>query len=259
MRVVLPSASRCSICSPVGLEHGELWIVLSGNAFVAEIAIDLENFVEPAHEQTLQIKLRRDAQIKIETERLVVRAKRFGGRASGDRLQNRRLHLQKTAFFKEAPRFADDGDAFFKDDARTLVGEKIEVTLPVARLDILQPMPFFGERPQSFRQQSEGVRLQSRFTALGEETCSFDANEIADIEQTKKIDQLRPNFFRVNVNLDAAGSVAQIEKVALPHVSVRGDAAGRAEGLAAGKFFAHLGNGSAWLETSTERVDTLRA
>ena len=47
-------------------------------------------------------------------------------------------------------------------------------------------MPFFGERPQGFRQQPESAHLQRRFAALGEETCSLDANEIADIEQAKR-------------------------------------------------------------------------
>src|SRR6266508_2659927 len=36
---------------PVGLQHGEFRIVLSRNALVAEVATDLENFVEPAYEQ----------------------------------------------------------------------------------------------------------------------------------------------------------------------------------------------------------------
>src|SRR4029453_5274421 len=45
---------------PVGFQHGEFRIVLSRNALVAEVATDLENFVEPAYEQPLKIKLRSD-------------------------------------------------------------------------------------------------------------------------------------------------------------------------------------------------------
>ena len=33
---------------PIGLEHGELGIVLSRDAFIAEVPVDLENFVETA-------------------------------------------------------------------------------------------------------------------------------------------------------------------------------------------------------------------
>jgi len=39
------------IC-PVRFEHGEFRIVLSGDAFVAEVPVDLENFVEPTNQQT---------------------------------------------------------------------------------------------------------------------------------------------------------------------------------------------------------------
>jgi hypothetical protein len=38
---------------PVSLQHGKFRIVFSRNAFVAEVAADLENFVEPAYEQPI--------------------------------------------------------------------------------------------------------------------------------------------------------------------------------------------------------------
>ena len=37
---------------PVRFEHGEFRIVLSGDAFVAKVPVDLENFVEPTNQQT---------------------------------------------------------------------------------------------------------------------------------------------------------------------------------------------------------------
>ena len=71
---------------PVCFEHGEFRIVLSGNAFVAKVPIDFENLVKSAHEQAFQIQLGGNAQIKIETECLVMRAKWFGRSATGDGL-----------------------------------------------------------------------------------------------------------------------------------------------------------------------------
>src|SRR6266567_996943 len=141
-------------------------------------------------------------------------------------------------FLEKAPRFADNCDAFFKYDAGTIIGEKIEIALPVARLNILQAMPLFWKRPQSLRHKTERACLQRGFAALGEETCALGANEITDIEQTKKIDQVRANFFCVNVNLNAPGGITKIEEVALAHVAMRGDAASRAQDLALCEFFA---------------------
>src|SRR5437764_707142 len=50
---------------PIRLEHRELGIVFPRNAFVAKIAIQLEDLVEAADEKPLEIKLRRDPQIQL--------------------------------------------------------------------------------------------------------------------------------------------------------------------------------------------------
>src|SRR6266849_2610061 len=75
----------------------------------------------------------------------------------------------------------------------------------------------------------------------------------------QKIDQLSANFFRVNINLNPAGGVAQVEKVAFAPIAMGGDAASRAKGLAFFKFFAHLRDRSAWLETGPEWLDSFRS
>src|SRR5439155_5532103 len=80
---------------PVGFQHGEFRIVFSGNAFVAKVAVDFKDFVEPTHQQPFQIKLRRNEQVEIETNRFVVRAERLGRRAASDGLQDWRLDFQK--------------------------------------------------------------------------------------------------------------------------------------------------------------------
>src|SRR4030095_11482215 len=54
--------------------------MFSGDAFVAKVAVNFEYLVEPAHEQTFQVKLQRNAQIKIKTKRLVMRYNRCAGR-----------------------------------------------------------------------------------------------------------------------------------------------------------------------------------
>jgi hypothetical protein len=58
--------------------------------------------------------------------------------------------------------------------------------------------------------------------------------------------------------LNASGGIAQIEKVALAHVTMGGDTAGSAKGLAFFELFAHLRNRSTYLKTRAERFDTFR-
>ena len=93
---------------PIAFEHGELRIVPARDAFVAEVAVHLENLVETADEQSLQIKLRRDPQKEIDPERLVMGAERLRRRAACDRLQHRRFHFLKPARLHEAPHLAHE-------------------------------------------------------------------------------------------------------------------------------------------------------
>ncbi len=76
---------------------------------------------------------------------------------------------------------------------------------------------------------------------------------------TKKLDQFRANLFRVNVNLNAAGGVAQVEKVAFAHVAMRGDAAGDTTGFTFFKLLAHLRDRAANIKAGAERFDAFRA
>ena len=71
---------------PIGFKHCKFGIVFSRNAFVPKVAIDLEHLVEPAYEQTFQIKLQRNAQVEIHAKCVVMCFERLGRRASSRRL-----------------------------------------------------------------------------------------------------------------------------------------------------------------------------
>src|SRR6266540_4546841 len=183
----------------------------------------------------------------------------FGRGTSGYRLQDWRLHFNEAPFLEEAPGFANNGDPFFEHRARTFVGEKIKITLPVTRFDVLEPVPFFRERPQRLGEQLECLDFYCWFPAFGDKTCPFNANEIAYVEQPKKIDQFRPNLLCVNVNLNAAGDVTQVEKMAFPHVAMRRDAAGDTTRFSFFKLLAHLSDRAAHIKACAKRFDAFRA
>ena len=84
----------------VELQHRELGIVMRGEALVAEVAIDLVDALQPAHHQPLQVQLRRDAQVEIDIERVVVRDERPRRRAAVERLHHGRFHLDEAARFQ---------------------------------------------------------------------------------------------------------------------------------------------------------------
>ena len=98
-----------------------------------------------------------------------------------------------------------------------------------------------------------------RFAAFGDKTCPFHPDEIADVQQTKKLEQFRTNLPCVDVDLNSARDVTQIEKVAFAHVAMRGDAAGDTSDFIFFKLLAYLRDRAANLKASAERLDAFRA
>ena len=142
----------------VGFEHGELGVVLAREAFVAEVAADLEHLVHAADQQALEVKLQRDAQIEIAAERVVIGLERLRRRAAGNRLHHRRLDLHEAAVVEELADLADDLAALEEDFLHLRVGHQIEVALAVADLGVGQPVPLLRRRTQRLGQDDEGGR-----------------------------------------------------------------------------------------------------
>ena len=135
---------------PVGLEHRELRIVPARNSLVAEIPVQLENFRETADEKPLEIKLGRDAQKQVHSQRIVAGLERLGGGPARDLLHHRGFDLDKSALFKKPPDFAHDRDAFQKHIAGFRICDQVEIPLPVFDLGVLDPVPLVGERTEGF-------------------------------------------------------------------------------------------------------------
>ncbi len=119
--------------------------MLRGDAFVAEVAVDLINAVQPAHGEALQVKFRRNAQVQIHIERIVMGNKRTCRGAAGDGMHHRRFHFDVSALVEEAADFANDGRALDEHVPRISVRDQIQITLAVTNLHILKPMPFFRQ------------------------------------------------------------------------------------------------------------------
>ncbi len=95
----------------VELEHREFGVVLGREALVAEVAVDLVHALEAADDQPLQIQLRRDAQVHVEVERVVMRHERPRRRTARDRLHHRRLDFEEIERIEEIAQVAHDARA----------------------------------------------------------------------------------------------------------------------------------------------------
>src|SRR6185503_18841445 len=109
--------------------------------FVSEVPIDFKHAWKTAHDQPLQIEFGRDAEIEIDTERIMVRDKGFRGRTSGNRMHHRGFDFKEASFDQERANAGDDSAAGGKDAMYLRIGDQVDIALSIAGLDIRQPMP----------------------------------------------------------------------------------------------------------------------
>jgi hypothetical protein len=122
--------------------------VLRRESLVAEIAVDLVDALDAPDDQALQVQLRRNAQVHVQVERVVVSAKRARGGAARDRLHHRRLDLEKVQGVQEVAQVADDAGARAKHLAALLAHDQIDVAPAVARLGVSEAVPLVRQRTQ---------------------------------------------------------------------------------------------------------------
>ena len=132
----------------VQLEHRELGVVPRRQPLVAEIAVDLVDALEAAHDEPLQIQLGCDAQVHVEVERVVMRDERPRHRAARDRLHHRRLDFHEPERVEELSQVLHDAGARAEHLAALVVHDQVDVALPVAQLLVGEPVPLVRQRTQ---------------------------------------------------------------------------------------------------------------
>jgi hypothetical protein len=170
----------------VELQHREFGVVLGRNAFVPEVPVDLEHLLEAADGQALQVELRRDPEDRGHVERVVMGDERSCDRAAGNRLHHRRLDLEIAARRHELADGGDDLAACLEHPSRLRVDDEIEIALPVADLDVGEPVPLLRQRQQALRQKMQARGPDRELVGLGSEQPSFDADPVAKIRAACK-------------------------------------------------------------------------
>ena len=111
----------------IPFEHREFGVVLIRQPLVAEVAVDFVDLLEAADDQPLQIKLGRDARVKVDVERFVVRDERARRRAGRQRRKHRRLDFDVASVVEIMADFADDLRAPLEDLARSQFAEGLSL------------------------------------------------------------------------------------------------------------------------------------
>ena len=218
----------------VELQHGELGVVVRGEPFVAEVAIDLVDALQAAHHQPLQVQLRRDPQVEIDIERVVMRDERTRRGAAVERLHHRRLHFDEAARFQLPAQRRDDSRARDEDLAHVGIGDQIQIALAVARLHVFQAVPLLRHGEQRLAEELQLLRVDAQFAGARAEEIAFHADDVADIDQLEEREIALAHGVFLDVDLQALAVLLQVREAGLAHVTQRHQAPGDAD--------AHLGH-----------------
>ena len=157
------------------------------DALVPEIAIDLIHAFEPADDEPLQIKLRRDPQIKIDIERIVMGHEGLRRGAAVERLHHRRFHLDVIPFFELTAQRCDDLRALQEYLAALRIRNQIQIALAVPDLHVFQTMPLLRHGEERLRKEFERFHMQAQLARARAEKVTLRADNVPDIEQTEQL------------------------------------------------------------------------
>ena len=220
---------------PVGrveLHHRELRVVPDADAFVAEVAVDLEHALEAAHHQALEIKLGRDAQEHLLVQRVVVGDKGLGVGAAGNRVEHGRFHLQEAVLHHELPDRAHRLAARHEAGAGVLVGHQIHVTLAVLLLLVGHAVELVRQRAQALGEQAHARGLDRQFPRLGAKQRALARQDVAQVPMLEGGQRFGTHRVLRDVDLQPARAVLQRAEAGLAHHALEHHAPGNGHGKA---------------------------
>ena len=124
------------------------------DAFVTEVAVDLEHPLKATHNQALEVELGRDAQEHLLVQRVVVGGEGPGVGAARYRVQHGRFNFQKVVRHHELAHTTDSLAARREALAGGLVHHQVDIALAVLDLLVGNAMELVWHRTQAFGQQA---------------------------------------------------------------------------------------------------------
>ncbi len=199
----------------VELEHGELGVVLGGDTFVAEVAIDLVDAIESADDKALQVKLRCDAQEERHVQRVVVGGEGPGHRSTGDGLHHRSFDFHVATVIEEAANGAQYLGALHKDGAHIGVDEQVQIALAIAQLHILEAVILLRQREHGLGEEGDGVNVHRELAGAGAEEIAGDADVVAEVEQLVKLKGLLAYCVEPHIDLEPLAALLELREAGL--------------------------------------------
>ena len=196
------------------------------DAFVAEAAVQLEDAFKTAHHKTLEIEFRRNAQVLIDVERVVMRDEGFGVGAARNRVEHRRFDFDEAVLFHEAANGAYGLKARSKALAAFFIDDEVGIALAAAGFDVGEALVLVGKRADGLRHQAKLFDAHRELALVGAEKRAFGGNDVAQVEALEKRVGFVADVCRRHEILHFAREVAHGGKGCLAHHALEHHAAG---------------------------------
>ena len=114
-----------------------------------------------------------------------------------------------------------------KISPRLRVHDQVDVALPVARLDVLEPVPLLGQRAQRLGQERQRLHRHRQLAGARAHHLAGDADEVAQVQLGEEREVVA-ELVGPRVELDPPGLVHEVGEARLAVVAQGHDAAGQA-------------------------------
>src|SRR5688500_7854809 len=125
-------------------------------------------------------------------------------RATGDRVEDRRLHLDEVARLQPAAGQADDAAALQERPARVRVGPEVDVALAVARVDVGDALPLVPEASARLGEHRPARDLDGQLAALRLHDLAGGTHPVAEADLAEPFEVLGDGGKREQLDLAAA-------------------------------------------------------
>ena len=177
------------------------------DALIAENAPDFVDALQAADNEPFEIQLRRNTQVELHVERVVIRHERTRRCTARNRRHHGRLHFEEASLVEVA---ADRLDDLRARDERVLdlwIHDEIDVALTVAHFHILQTVKLFGKRAQRLREKREIVDAHRELAAPRAKDDASDADDVTDVQELELLVLLLAQNVELEVDLNLARKI----------------------------------------------------
>ena len=213
------------------------------HTFVAEVTTDLIHTFKTTYNKALQVQLRRDTQVHIYVQRVMMRDERTSRSTTGYLLQNRCLHFRVTCLVKYLTHRTQDSCTFEECILHAFIHYQVHITLTITLLRIIESVVCHTvfvlhdrQRFERFGEYCQFLRMHGYLTHLRAENETFDTDKITDVQQflkyhivhlllnSRRLLTFRKrclNIITADIHLNTSFRVLQLDERCLTHDSFR--------------------------------------